>query len=103
MQIRNTALSGRMVPVINTWNKLNPKETCHNPFASLVGQKAIQIYKTRRSVTPNEYQRYWSNLETCDDPEIRMIGMMIAYCGTPQGETAGMLRGDLKPKITPTY
>ena len=97
---RNTALSGRMVPVINTWNKLNPKKKLgHNPFASLVGQKAIQeSTKTRRSVTPEEYQRYWSNLEACDDPEIRMIGMMIAYCGAPQGETAGMLRGDLKLK-----
>ena len=95
---RNTNLSGRMVSVITTWKKLNPKQKLEdNPFSSLVGQNSLQAdTKKRRSVTPKEYSLFWANLEACDDPEIRMIGMMIAYAGCPQGETAGCLRGDLK-------
>lgn len=95
---RNTNMSGRMVSVISTWNKRNPKHKLDdNPFSGLVGQKSIKKdTKTRRSVTPEEWSAFWTNLEGCDDPEIKLIGMMIAYCGCPQSETASMLRADLK-------
>lgn len=100
---RNTNLSGRMVSVITTWNRLNPKHSLDlNPFSSLVGDKVLhEGTKDRRSATPDELKTFWSNLEAVDvDPEIRIIGMMMAYTGCPQGEVAGMLRRDLKLKTS---
>ncbi|MFZ9198879.1 MAG: hypothetical protein ACO22Z_05995, partial [Paracoccaceae bacterium] len=103
---RNTNLSGRMVPVITQWNRLNPRHRLDpNPFSSLVGDRELsQDTKKRRSTTPEELSVFWTNLQAPEvDPEIRIIGMMLAYAGCPQGETAGMLRGDLKLKTNVPY
>ena len=95
---RNTNMTGRMVPVITIWNQFNPKQRLtSNPFSSIVGVKPLEKdTRKRRSVSSEEYKLFWNNLEDLDNPEMKLIGMMLAYCGCPQGETAGMLRGDLK-------
>ena len=97
---RYTNMNGRMVPVISTWNQYKPTHKVEpNPFTNLVGQRALeQDTKTRRSATPEECKRYWDNVVALDNPEMKMIGLMLFYAGCPQGEAAGLLRGDLKLK-----
>ena len=97
---RYSNMNGRMVPVINRWNEYHPKDAIEpNPFTKLVGQKALeQDTKKRRSATPEECKRYWDNVVALDNPEMKMIGLMLFYAGCPPFETAGLLRGDLKLK-----
>lgn len=97
---RYSNMNGRMVPVINRWNEYHPKDAVEpNPFTKLVGQKALeQDTKKRRSATPEECKRFWDNVVALNNPEMKMIGLMLYYAGCPQSETAGLLRGDLKLK-----
>ena len=75
---RYTNMNGRMVPVISTWNQYKPTHKVAQPFTNLVGQRALeQDTKTRRSATPEECKRYWDNVVALDNPEMKMIGLML--------------------------
>ena len=43
---------------------------------------------------------FLGGLEKLEDAEMKIIGMLCAYCGCPAGEVAGLVRDDLKLKST---
>ena len=83
--------------VVNQWNKRNNKNRIDNPFETLIGAlpQVDPSKQLRRVWHPQEYQHFWQSIQQEPDPSNRILGMLVAYAGKPQGETKGLLRNDV--------
>ena len=82
------------------WNKRNKTKQIDNPFADLREELPVNDSKKeeRRVWHPEEYDLFWNTIKNEPDPSRRIMGMLMAYAGKPQGETAGLVRDDIKLK-----
>jgi integrase len=59
-------------------------------------QGRIQLHEIkRRSFTPKEFQYFCTSILDEPNNEIKLIGMIMAYCGAPTGEAGGLQRQDV--------
>ena len=86
--------------VWNSWNKHNAKQkVAGDPFAVAVidSKKAANTSaKIRRPMIPSEYDYFCTSIANEPDPEVQMIGKIMAYCGAPTIEAAKLQRSDVK-------
>ena len=89
-----------LLSVWNGWNKCNKKSAVQSePFKDFLDTQKSLIKATkrkRRSFTPSEYAAFQESLLNESDAEIRLIGLIMAYCGAPNGEAAKLQRRDIK-------
>jgi len=83
--------------VINCWNTEMKGKKVFNPFAGL-SNKALEKEEalTRRSLKPDEWFSYLSNLNKYLDNEIKVIGLLMLFTGCRTSEAAGLQVKDLK-------
>ena len=85
--------------VWRSWDRNNQRQKVgFDPFVAVVqdNQGLIKLHETnRRSFTPKEFQHFYARL--LDEPhnEIKLIGLIMAYCGAPTGEAGGLQRQDV--------
>ena len=85
--------------VWRSWDRNNQRQKVgFDPFVAVVqdNQGQIKLHETnRRSFTPKEFQHFYARL--LDEPhnEIKLIGLIMAYCGAPTGEASGLQRQDV--------
>ena len=86
--------------VWNSWSIYNQKQAVEgDPFRAELVQhkKAIDNTEThRRSFTPSEFAKFNESLSQETDEDVRLMGMLAAYCGAPTGEIAKLERRDVK-------
>tara|TARA_B110000211_G_scaffold177845_1_gene201066 strand:- start:198 stop:1361 length:1164 start_codon:yes stop_codon:yes gene_type:complete len=89
------------------WDEHQPKQKVgFDPFKPIVkatSGKVDQDEDKRRSFTPAEFKHFLESLSNETNDEIKLIGLIMAYCGAPTGETAGLVRGDVKLKGEQPY
>ena len=89
------------------WDEHQPKQKVgFDPFKPIVkatSGKVDQDEDKRRSFTPAEFKHFLESLSNETNDEIKLIGLIMAYCGAPTGETAGLVRGDVKLKVEQPY
>ena len=96
-----------LAAIWRSWDVHNEKEKVgFDPFKSIIKLNADKLTTDtieRRSFTPEEFQHF--NKSILDEPkaEIKLIGMIMAYCGAPTGEAAGLTRGDIKLNASTPY
>ncbi|MDB0053117.1 tyrosine-type recombinase/integrase [Ascidiaceihabitans sp.] len=86
--------------VWNSWNKHNAKQKVEgDPFVVAVNdskEAANTSAKIRRSMIPSEFDYFCTSIANEPDPEVQMIGKIMAYCGAPTIEAAKLQRSDVK-------
>ena len=96
-----------LAAIWRSWDVHNEKEKVgFDPFKSIIKLNADKLTMDtieRRALTPAEFQHF--NKSILDEPkaEIKLIGMIMAYCGAPTGEAAGLTRGDIKLNASTPY
>ena len=96
-----------LAAIWRSWDVHNEKEKVgFDPFKSIIKLNADKLAMDtieRRALTPAEFQHF--NKSILDEPkaEIKLIGMIMAYCGAPTGEAAGLTRGDIKLNASTPY
>ena len=96
-----------LAAIWRSWDVHNEKEKVgFDPFKSIIKLNADKLAMDtieRRALTPAEFQNF--NKSILDEPkaEIKLIGMIMAYCGAPTGEAAGLTRGDIKLNASTPY
>jgi integrase len=96
-----------LAAIWRSWDVHNEKEKVgFDPFKSIIKLNADKLTTDtieRRALTPAEFQHF--NKSILDEPkaEIKLIGMIMAYCGAPTGEAAGLTRGDIKLNASTPY
>ncbi|MDA9185846.1 tyrosine-type recombinase/integrase [Planktomarina sp.] len=96
-----------LAAIWRSWDVHNEKEKVgFDPFKSIIKLNADKLATDtieRRALTPAEFQHF--NKSILDEPkaEIKLIGMIMAYCGAPTGEAAGLTRGDIKLNASTPY
>lgn len=85
---------------VNAWNASKAQYKIDNLFHDLIQRlpKKDNLRKTRVVWTPSQWRDFWSSIQSEEDPEIKIVGMLLAYAGKPQGESAGLIRDDVKLK-----
>ena len=85
---------------VNAWNASKSQYAIPNIFHDLINllPKDDKQRRTRKVWTPSQWQHFWSSIQKEDNAEIRVVGMLLAYAGKPQGESAGLIRDDVKLK-----
>ncbi|MDG2230842.1 MAG: tyrosine-type recombinase/integrase [Paracoccaceae bacterium] len=83
---------------VNLWNKYHSSKSVDNPFAKLKVEMPDKdrSKRERRVWTPEEYQRFWTAIQSEPDPSRKIMCMFMAYAGKPQGEVAGLIRDDVR-------
>jgi hypothetical protein len=56
--------------------------------------------KIRRPMIPCEFECFCTSVANESDPEVQMIGKIMAYCGAPTIEAAKLQRPDVKLDVT---
>ena len=85
--------------VWRSWDRNNQRQRIEfDPFVTVIqdNQGRIQLHEiNRRSFTPKEFQYFCTSI--MDEPyeEIKLIGLIMAYCGAPTGEAGGLQRQDV--------
>ena len=86
--------------VWNSWNRHNAKQKVEgDPFAVAVSDSKAATKTTakiRRPMIPSEYEYFCTSIANESDPEVQMIGKIMAYCGAPTIEAAKLQRSDVK-------
>ena len=86
--------------VWNSWSLYNQKQVVEgDPFKTEIIQHKSAIKETevnRRSFTPSEFKQFNDSLSKETNQEVRLVGMIAAYCGAPTGEIAKLERKDVK-------
>lgn len=82
------------------WNKRYKTKQIDNPFADLREELPVNDSKKKETRVwhPEEFDLFWNTIKSEPDPSRRIMGMLMAYAGKPQGETAGLVRDDIKLK-----
>ena len=85
---------------VNAWNASKAQHVIANIFHDLIRglPKIDPLSKTRVVWTPSQWRDFWTSIQTDENPEIKIVGMLLAYAGKPQGESAGLIRDDVKMK-----
>jgi hypothetical protein len=85
---------------VNAWNASKAQYKIDNLFHDLINglPKSDNLRKTRVVWTPRQWRDFWTSIQTDENPEIKIVGMLLAYAGKPQGESAGLIRDDVKLK-----
>lgn len=99
-----TALSA----LIATWNKGRASGAqVGNPFLNLkedIDPEEVRANEKLRKIwSPREYFHFCQSVRNDDDNEIKIIGLLLAYAGKPQGETKGLVRDDLVLNSDPPH
>ena len=83
---------------INAWNASKVQFQVNNVFHDLIKliPKKDPQRKQRRVWTPDQWRHFWSSIKGEENPEVKIVGMLLAYAGKPQGESAGLTRDDVK-------
>ena len=85
--------------VWRSWDRNNQRQKIEfDPFVAVIqdNQGRIQLHETnRRSFTPEEFQHFCTSILDEPNNEIKLIGMIMAYCGAPTGEAGGLQRQDV--------
>ena len=85
--------------VWRSWGRNNQKQRIEfDPFVAVIqnNQGLIQLHETnRRSFTPKEFQHFCTSILDEPNNEIKLIGLIMAYCGAPTGEAGGLQRQDV--------
>ena len=83
---------------VNAWNASKAQFVIPNIFHDLIKllPKTDPLSKTRLVWTPHQWKHFWSSIKSEGNREIRIVGMLLAYAGKPQGESAGLIRDDVK-------
>lgn len=93
--------------VWRSWNRNNQLQKVeHDPFTPVVHdiQGLSKQHETkRRSLTPKEFQHFYESILDEPNNEIKLIGLLMAYCGAPTGEAAGLQRQDVVISCTVPY
>ena len=89
-----------LAAVWRSWDDHHPKQKVDfDPFRALVkaaSSKVSEDQDKRRSFTPAEFRHFMDSISQEANEEIRLIGLIMAYCGAPTGEAAGLVRRDMK-------
>ncbi len=85
---------------VNAWNSSKANYAIPNVFHDLIKRlpEKDNKRKTRLVWTPNQWKYFWDSIQTEKNPEIKIVGMLLAYAGKPQGESSGLIRNDVKLK-----
>lgn len=85
---------------VNAWNSSKANYAIPNVFHDLIERlpKEDIKRKTRLVWTPNQWKYFWDSIQTERNPEIKIVGMLLAYAGKPQGDSSGLIRNDVKLK-----
>ena len=83
--------------VINCWNTEMKGKNVFNPFAGL-SNKVLEKEEAlgRRSFKPDEWFSYLSNINSCLNNELKVIGLLMLFTGCRTSEAAGLQVKDLK-------
>ena len=85
--------------VWRSWDRNNQRQKLEfDPFVTVIqdNQGRIQLHETnRRSFTPDEFQHFYASILNEPNTEIKLIGLIMAYCGAPTGEAGGLQRQDV--------
>ncbi|MDG1010417.1 MAG: tyrosine-type recombinase/integrase [Amylibacter sp.] len=88
--------------VWRSWDDHHPKQGVgfdpFTPFVKAANNKVSIEQAKRRSFTPDEFTHFIENLSLDTNAEVRLIGLIMAYCGAPTNEAAGLVRSDVKLK-----
>lgn len=83
--------------VVNSWNKENAAKAVDNHFTGLTKKKLEDQQSTkRRSFSPSQWSAYVAKLKTWRNPEIGLIGLIMAYTGCRTSEAAGLAVLDVR-------
>ena len=82
---------------IRGWNRDKPSQKVDDIFNILIGEipKDDPNAKTRAVWQPNQFRYFWDSIRKEQNPEIKVVGMLLAYAGKPQKESAGLVRKDV--------
>ncbi|MDB4842142.1 tyrosine-type recombinase/integrase [Planktomarina sp.] len=85
--------------VWRSWDRNNQRQKVgFDPFVAVVqdNQGLIKLHeRNRRSFTPEEFQHFRASILDEPNKEIKLIGLIMAYCGAPTGEAGGLQRQDI--------
>ena len=85
--------------VWRSWDRNNQRQRLEfDPFVTVIqdNQGRIQLHETnRRSFTPQEFKHFYASILNEPNEEIKLIGLIMAYCGAPTGEAGGLQRHDV--------
>ena len=85
--------------VWRSWDRNNQRQRIEfDPFVTIIqdNQGLIKLHEiNRRSFTPEEFQHFCTSILDEPNNEIKLIGMIMAYCGAPTGEAGGLQRQDV--------
>jgi len=85
--------------VWRSWDRNNQRQRIEfDPFVTVIqdNQGRIQLHETnRRSFTPQEFKHFYASILNEPNEEIKLIGLIMAYCGAPTGEAGGLQRHDV--------
>ena len=85
--------------VWRSWDRNNQRQRIEfDPFVTVIqdNQGRIQLHETnRRSFTPQEFKHFYASMLNEPNEEIKLIGLIMAYCGAPTGEAGGLQRHDV--------
>lgn len=82
--------------VINKWNEEH-KSKVYNPFSGLSNKQLEQEGAIkRRSFTPEEWHNYLAYVESLDDIQLKLIGLLMLYTGCRTNEAAGLQVRDFR-------
>ena len=85
--------------VWRSWDRNNQRQRLEfDPFVTVIqdNQGRIQLHETnRRSFTPQEFKHFYASILNEPNEEIKLIGLIMAYCGAPTGEAGGLQRQDV--------
>ncbi|MDA8891307.1 tyrosine-type recombinase/integrase [Planktomarina temperata] len=85
--------------VWRSWDRNNKRQRIEfDPFVTVIqdNQGRIQLHETnRRSFTPQEFKHFYASILNEPNEEIKLIGLIMAYCGAPTGEAGGLQRHDV--------
>ena len=85
--------------VWRSWERNNQRQRIEfDPFVTVIqdNQGRIQLHETnRRSFTPQEFKHFYASILNEPNEEIKLIGLIMAYCGAPTGEAGGLQRHDV--------
>ena len=83
--------------VINKWNIENASNPVPNQFVGLTNKGLEEQQRAdRRSFNPEQWSAFVAVLETWHNPEIGLIGLIMAYTGCRNSEAAGLAVTDVK-------
>jgi integrase len=83
--------------VINRWNIENASNPVPNQFVGLTNKGLEEQQRAdRRSFNPEQWSAFVAVLETWHNPEIALIGLIMAYTGCRNSEAAGLAVADVR-------